>query len=161
MEKRQFQISPESRKLRAYDIGDASGFYEICVELGINRNNLSNAEKKLYDKGRQPTFDLIRGGLEKKIEPEKTGPISKPRKRRVSNTTYEGFLTSAQKIYDHLVEHGKPGDGDVRKMREALLDNFGYKFGPYGITPLRDMSDGQVTGTFRGTVEYAKRRLDK
>ena len=109
-----------------------------------------NTNPLLYDIGGQLQFDFS-GGLEKATTEEELKPIIKKRNRRVNPVTYHAFLDEAKKI----------GSSNVYGMKNELLKHFNYKFGPHGKTPLRDMSDSQVIGTFYGHVRYAERIVEE
>ena len=137
----------ESQRIRALDIGDAERYNMLCDKLSVSRRSLESPE--LYDRGRQLELDLTRS-LESSVESEEVKPIGKPRTRVVKTETYRAFLDKASNI----------PESDVGAMRDVLFRFFNYKFGPHGSTPIRNMTDYQVKGTFRGNMAYAKQRLE-
>lgn len=135
----------ETERQNALTIGDAAAYFDLCDKLGIQRKDAENP--KLYDAGRQPKLDFS-GGLENAITEEDITPVAKKLNRRVKLETYLTFLEEAEKM----------DSNNVSDMRKKLFKYFPYRFGPYGKTPLQDMSDSQVMGTFYGHVKYAERR---
>lgn len=136
----------ERERQNALILGDATIYFDLCNQLGMQMKNVENL--RLYDAGRQPQFDF-EGGLENTTIEEDIKPIVKKRNRRVKFETYLAFFDEAEKIEPN----------NVSDMRSKLLKYFPYRFGPYGKTPLMNMNDSQVMGAFRGNVNYTKRRI--
>ena len=143
---RHLEESAEFEIQNALDIGNAPVYFDLCKQLDIQGKDIR--DPRLYDTGRQLKFDFSEG-LEKAATEEEIKPILKKSRRRVKYETYVAFLDEAEKI----------GPGNVSGMRKTLFKYFGYKFSPYGTTPLRDTGDIQVMGMFHGHVRYAKRRI--
>ena len=137
----------EEERVRALMDRDAGEYTRLCCELGIYPE-----DEELCERGQNPGYDF--GELERVVN----GEIKelKPRKRRTRKRianyeTYVDFLDEAEKI----------GEGNVLGMKATLSKYFGHKFGPSGSTPLGDMNNGQIMGTFYGNVKYAKRMAEE
>tara|TARA_Y100000296_G_scaffold86864_1_gene128304 strand:- start:1339 stop:1782 length:444 start_codon:yes stop_codon:yes gene_type:complete len=146
MEREEYNALETLRK-RALNIGDAESYFNLCNEMGLHDVDIENP--KLYDRGKQPELDFSGKNLEVAVIEER--PITKPRERTAKDETYRGFLGRVENLHSN----------DYRGRREAMVDYFGRKFGPDGVTPVANMDDNQVWKVCEGLKKYGKRRLGR
>lgn len=130
---------------KAVDNRDALVYFHKCNEAGIEPNLLD-----LYEQG-QVEDNLIQGSLEKSVSKESK---SKPRKRTVSNKTYERFYNEASGLNLNI-------GLDTDKKYELLARYFPGRFGDKGRTTVCNMDYLSVGALFRKMFNYSEKRVNE